>query len=242
MKQIVKVMCLAAMMISAGMSTQAQFRQSVFLNGMLPVGNWATDIKTANVPLKYTEVGKDAIIGFGLGYRASYRFNVGLGEVAPFVGVDAFWNMISSEWRTKYLDANSKAPSYINMPIMAGVSYFYNQLWNDITPYGEFAVGTDVMFITPEGAGKVNGIPFKKYAYKPSTDLAWMIGAGAYFGRHVSAGIYYYGLGTHTIDYTKNTLKDNEVANAQMQTAELNNAARQKRAVGAIGLRLGFHF
>lgn len=241
MKQIVKILTLAALMTVAGSAT-AQFRQSVFLNGALPIGQWASSIDATNVPLTYTEVGRDAIIGFGLGYRVSYRFNVGVGEVAPFVGIDACWNMISGKWRTKYLDANSTAPTYLNIPLMAGVSYLYDRLWNDITPYGEFAVGADMMFITPEGAGKVSNIPFKKYAYKPSTDLAWMLGVGAYFGRHVSAGVYCYGLGTHTVDYTSSTLKNNEAAQLQMTVAEALGAKREKRTVGMMAVRIGFHF
>ena len=241
MKQIVKILTLVALMAVAG-NASAQLRQSVFLNGVFPMGQWTSTFTSNTVPLTYTEVGKDAIVGFGLGYRVSYRFNVGVGEVAPFVGVDADWNMISGKWRTKYLDANSTAPSYFNIPLMAGVSYLYDRLWNDITPYGEFAVGADMMFITPEGAGKVNNIPFKKFAYKPSTDLAWMLGVGAYFGRHVSAGVYVYGLGTHTVDYTKATLKNNNYASAQMAIAETLGAARQKRNVGSLTLRIGFHF
>lgn len=241
MKKIVRVLCLVAL-IAGATASQAQFRQSVFLNGVLPMGNWTNKIDASNVPLGYTEAGKDASIGFGLGYRVSYRFNVGIGEVAPFVNADVFWNTISSNWNTKYLDANSVAPNYLNVPLMAGVSYFYDQLWNDITPYGEFGVGADMMLITPEGAGKVNGFEFKKFGYKPSISLCWMVGFGSYFGRHVSAGVYLYGLGTHTVDYSDNTLKKNEAANIQMTIANNTNAPRQKREVGALALRIGFHF
>ena len=242
MKSIVKVLGLTAIMALAGSHVQAQFRQSIFLNGNLPSGGWAKDIGASNVPLGYTEVGKDAIIGFGLGYRVSYRFDVGMGEVAPFVQADAYWNMISKTWRKKYLDANASAPSYINVPIMAGVSYLYDELWNDITPYAEFGIGADMMFITGEGAGKINGVEYKRFAYKPSTSLSWMLGLVAYFGRHVSAGIYYYGMGTHTIDYTSSTLKNNMLAKTQMDTDRAINAPRQTRSVGSFVLRLGFHF
>ena len=172
----------------------------------------------------------------------SYRFDVGMGEVAPFVQADAYWNMISKTWRKKYLDANASAPSYINVPIMAGVSYLYDELWNDITPYAEFGIGADMMFITGEGAGKINGVEYKRFAYKPSTSLSWMLGLGAYFGRHVSAGIYYYGMGTHTIDYTSSTLKNNMLAKTQLDTDRAINAPRQTRSVGSFVLRLGFHF
>lgn len=69
-----------------------------------------------------------------------------------------------------------------------------------------------------------------------------MIGAGAYFGEHVSAGLYYYGLGKHTIDYTQGTLDDNMAANAQVTANEAAGMGRQQRSVGSVMLRIGFHF
>ena len=241
MKKIVKVMCLAALMLSAGTMAQAQFRQSVFLNGNLPFFGRVSSNHTS-VPLTYEEIGKDASIGFGLGYRASYRFDVGVGEVAPFVGADIFWNMIKGKWRGIYLDSTFTTPTYLNIPIMAGVSYFYDELWNDITPYAEFVIGADLMIITREGLGASENNGTKYYAYKPNVALTWMIGAGAWFGRHVSAGIYYYGFGTHPIDYTSKTINKNAVAALQVNANELNGHGRETRSMGSLALRIGFHF
>jgi hypothetical protein len=229
-------------MTVAGTHAQAQFRQSIFLNGALPTGQFAKDVNTDRgilgdqVPLLREEIGKDATPGFGLGYRISYRFDVGMGEVAPFAQADFFWNVIGSKWSDKYIQAKGKSPNYFNIPIMLGVSYLYDELWNDITPYAEFAVGGDLFII---GSEKVT-IADKSYtyAYKPTVALSWMFGLGAYFGRHVSAGIYYYGLGKHNIDYTKGTLENNMYADLHNQTL----TSRQKRTVGSIMLRIGFHF
>lgn len=242
MKRLVKVICLAAVMTVAGTHAQAQFRQSIFLNGALPTGQFAKDVNTDRgilgdqVPLYREDIGKDATPGFGLGYRISYRFDVGMGEVAPFAQADFFWNFIGSKWSDKYIQAKGKSPNYFNIPIMLGVSYLYDELWNDITPYAEFAVGGDLFII---GSEKVT-IADKSctYAYKPTVALSWMFGLGAYFGRHVSAGIYYYGLGKHNIDYTKGTLENNMYADLHNQTL----TSRQKRTVGSIMLRIGFHF
>ena len=165
-----------------------------------------------------------------------------MGEVAPYVQADVFWNMINSDWRDKYMDADFSSPNYFNVPLLAGVSYFYDELWNDITPFGEFGVGADFMMITREGSGvSVNG-GNTYYAYKPNFAMAWMLGAGAWFGRHVSAGLYYYGLGTHPIDYTGKTLEKNATAAAQMAANELANHGREKRTVGTLAIRVGFHF
>lgn len=241
---IIKMMCLAALMVGLGTVANAQFRQSIYLNGNLPTGTFATSVSSSHttVPLGYEEVGKDASVGFGMGYRASYRFDVGLGEVAPFAQADLFWNMIGSEWRNKYMDVDYKTPNYFNIPVMAGVSYFYDELWNDITPFGEFGVGADLLMITREGKGVKENNGTLYYAYKSNFAMAWMVGAGALFGRHVSAGLYYYGLGLHPVDYTKRTLDKNSVAAAQVAFNEANNHGREKRDVGSLVLRIGFHF
>lgn len=244
MKRTVKMMCLAALMVGFGMSAQAQFRQSIFLNGNLPTGKFASSINSNHiVPLGYQEIGKDAALGFGAGYRASYRFDVGVGMVAPFLQADFLWNMIGSTWREKYMDEDYSTPTYFNIPIMAGVSYLYDELWNDITPYGEFGIGADMMFITSEGksASESNGLLY--YAYKPSTSFSWTLGLGAYFGNHFSAGIYYYGMGTHPVDYTQKTLDENAAAAAEVLYHEtVDGVKREKRTVGSVALRLGFHF
>ena len=244
------MVCLAALMAGIGMNAQAQFRQSIFLNGNLPTGDFGKSVSASSAaaleagkPLGYTQIGKDAGIGFGLGYRASYRFDVGVGMVAPFAQADLFWNMIDGNLRKAYLENDFATPTYFNVPVMAGVSYLYDELWNDITPYGEFGVGADLLWITREGKGANtnNGTLF--YAYKANVAFSWMLGFGAYFGRHVSAGLYYYGLGTHPIDYTKKTLDKNAIANADKITHEtVDDVKRETRNIGSIALRIGFHF
>ena len=226
MKRLVKVICLAAVMTVAGTHAQAQFRQSIFLNGALPTGQFAKDVNTDRgilgdqVPLYREDIGKDATPGFGLGYRISYRFDVGMGEVAPFAQADFFWNFIGSKWSDKYIQAKGKSPNYFNIPIMLGVSYLYDELWNDITPYAEFGVGGDLFIIGREKSDMF----LHTYAYKPSVALSWMIGAGAYFGRHVSAGIYYYGLGKHVISYTNKTYDSfSEIEKLMTEDAVIDN-------------------
>jgi len=240
MKRFVKVLCLTAMIMGVGTATQAQFRQSVYLNGNIPTGDFASSasansLSTNGVPLTYTEIGKDASVGFGLGYRASYRFDVGVGQVAPFANIDFLWNTIGGGWSDKYSDAYYTTPTYFNIPLMAGVSYIYDELpWDDIAAYGEFGIGTDFLWITSEGGTNKTTNLNEEYSYKANFAFAWMIGAGAYFGQHVSAGLYYYGLGTHNIDYTESTLDEHAWS--------ANTLPRERRSVGSVMLRLGFHF
>ena len=252
MKRIVKVLCLTAVLMSAYTVAQAQLRQSIFLNGNIPTGNFGSSasegpglnsIYDNGVPLTYEQIGKDASIGFGLGYRASFRFDVGVGMVAPFVNADFLWNTIASKWRDRYSDYYLTSPTYFNRPLLGGVSYIYDELpWNDISVFGEFGVGTDFFWITSEGTDKAKDGTYFKFAYKPTFSFAWMLGAGAFFGEHVSAGLYYYSLGSHNIDYTNGTLEDNSCASAQVSTNEAAGMGRQRRSVGSLMLRIGFHF
>ena len=243
MNRIVKVMCLTAVLALVGTSVNAQFRQSIFLNGALPTGQFASKVNSdrgllsGTVPLYREEIAKAATPGFGLGYRASYRFDVGMGEVAPFAQADVFWNFIKSEWSDKYIQAKGKAPNYFNIPVMVGVSYLYDELWNDITPYAEFGVGADLFIIGSEKAFFADNKTYT-FSYKPTAALSWMIGAGAYFGRHVSAGLYYYGLGKHVIGYTNKTYN----SFSELEKAVVDAGAIPTRTVGELALRIGFHF
>lgn len=234
---IIKVFCLAAFVLATGSIAQAQFRQSIFLDGVQPVGSFASTAIAADVPFGMRDMGKEAIIGFGAGYRASYRFDVGMGEVAPFAQADIFWNTIDGQWKDKFGGHKYSTPNYFNVPVMAGISYLYDELWNDITLYAEFGLGGDFFFITSEGTGKGN----ERYAYKPTVELAWMVGAGAYFGQHVSAGIYFYGLGKHYIDYTDKTIDNNTFAALDAAYYTTRNM-RESRTLGELALRIGFHF
>lgn len=237
MKQVVKVLSVAALMLFAGSNATAQFRQGVFLNGNIPTGNFASSISNASVPLMLGGIGREANIGFGAGYRASYRFDVGIGEVAAFVQADLFWNTIDGDIRDMYAGHNYKSPNYFNVPLLAGVSYLYDELWNDITPYAEFGLGADFFLITSEGTGKGN----ERFRYSATPSFAWMIGLGSYFGRHVSAGVYYYGMGKHYLSYTSKTLSNNTVASLDNTVYNLAST-RESRTVGSLAIRIGFHF
>lgn len=237
MKKItLRVLGLAVAMLVSASVAQAQFRQSVYLNGELPVGNFAKKVShTYSAPMGPSRIGKSATVGFGLGYRASYRFDVGMGMVAPFVNADFFWNFIGDGWSDEYVQANAKTPNYFNIPVMLGVSYLYDELWNDITPFAEFSIGADLFIIGSERSDKF----IYNYAYKPTFQqvLAWSVGIGSYFGEHVSVGLHYYGLGKHTVRVTQKTY-DN--FSTLMQTA-YDNAAVETRNVGMVALRIGFH-
>ena len=86
----------------------------------------------------------------------------------------------------------------------------------------------DIMIITKNGY--MNKYDNLWYAYKPDGKLCWSVGAGTYLGEYVSVGLYYTGLGNHRIEYTRKVVSPDQDFSAQ------------KRNIGELGLRVGFHF
>ena len=83
---IVKVLSLACVMLCLSNVSQAQLRWGFYINGVIPTGQFASDVKadyTSLVPLTMSDMGKGATLGFGGGVRATYHFDVGTGMVAP---------------------------------------------------------------------------------------------------------------------------------------------------------------
>lgn len=98
------------------------------------------------------------------------------------------------------------------------------------------------MFITKE-SGKIDLSPIGVYEwkmkYKTTGSFAWQIGAGSFFGEHVSAGIHYQGYGKHSIKYTDGTTLPTWYTN---MTNDDSDKKVQKRSIGLLSLRIGFHF
>lgn len=254
----IKALCLLAAFVSASFGAKAQLthlEQSIYLNFNAPTAQFNDDVAlnalNNQVPMTRFNAGKDAIFGFGLGYRVSYRFDVGFGEVSPYLHGDFQWNRVSGDMRDKYMNAgDGKAPNYFNIPLFVGVNYRY-QLTDIFTPFAEFGIGPDFFFITKE-SGKIvvpavgnPGDPGYaasydysfKLKYQTTTNVAFQIGVGCYFGQHVSASLHYNGYGKHAIKYNGNGPDDIILAAANAAATDT-----QTRSIGMLSLRIGFHF
>ena len=220
----IKTLCIAVVMAATGFTANAQLEQSVFLSGNIPTGRFATnyDPGTGIVLMGKSNIGKAATMGLGFGYRATYVFDVGFGEVAPFLNADFQWNRVKKGLRENYMRANASKPNYLNIPIMVGIGYRY-MLTDIIKVFGEFGIGANTFIITPEGNKSTIG--YLQYWTK-SPQLTWQLGGGAYFGSHVSASLHYYGLGSYSIYYKEN--RDSQIPEID--------------SFGSIVLRIGFHF
>ena len=250
MKKLIYV-CVALAAMSVATSSYAQgfsFKQSVSLVTMIPTGDFGKSVDlltyyngttTETYPvLGRDNVGKDAGLGLGLNYRAMMDFEVMMGNLSPFIEAGFMWNRISRDNRDKFDEARSTTPKYYNVPIMIGLQYSYD-LHSNVKPYGEFAIGTDLFFITREGKKDDAVVP--NFVYKTGAALAWQIGVGAYIGNRVSAGITYYGYGKHSVDYneSRTSFAGSTIANY----AYVENASHTVfRRIGCIALKVGFHF
>ena len=236
-------LCLVLALVFASYGAKAQLthlEQSIYLNFNAATAQFNDDV-TANavgdmIPMTRFNAGKNAGMGIGLGYRVSYRFDVGFGEVSPYIHGDFQWNRVKADVRDQYIDANDgKAPNYFNIPIYAGVNYRY-QLTEIFTPFGEFGIGPDFLMITKEeGTTTLTGN--FKLRYQTTCNVAWQIGAGCYFGQHVSASLHYSGYGKHAIKYTNGT-----TVPAPLQLADESVTKTPTRSIGLLTLRIGFHF
>lgn len=220
---IFKALCISAALLFGAHSAQAQIEQSVYLNGSIPTAQFNDPVAvnmTLNQPMTKAQYGQAASVGIGLGYRVGYVFDIGFGYVTPFLNADLQWNQIKSSVRDEFTSARCDIPQYFNIPIMLGVNYRY-ELTDVFTLFGEFGLGDDIFIGTQEGWTNI------LYKYKTSSAMAWEIGAGSFFGDHVSLGIHYYGLGKHSIDYSNHDNSADPVVTRKM---------------GSLALRIGFHF
>lgn len=250
----IKSLCLAVAFVFSGFAANAQLthlEQSVFLNFNAPSPNFGGDLSNepfSGVPLTRFRAGSCAGFGFGLGYRITYRFDVGFGEISPYIHADANLNWVKSDIRDDFMTKanDGTAPKYINIPIFVGVNYRY-QLDEIFTPFAEFGLGPDFFFITKEKGtvntpinqldGTTETIGDFNLKYQSSSKIAFQLGLGCYFGEHVSVSFHYSGYGKRAIKYTAKT----EIPEA-LAEIEAADTGVQSKNVGLFSFRIGFHF
>ncbi|MBR0074047.1 MAG: hypothetical protein IJP95_09455 [Bacteroidales bacterium] len=204
MKKANRILVIAALLL-IGFSANAQRhrgsdRMGEFYFGfdaVAPLGefNKAADAIGAGYPvypLDGDHVGTSASMGIGFSFKYSFTFSIidDQCSAGPFVGIDLAWNNLDKKVRNVFNDVKADKPNYINMPIMVGANgrYYFNDIFG---VSAEFGIGADMLYITPQGWSDV------KQKYGTDFSMAWQVGAGVYFGRHVNLGIHYYSFGTH---------------------------------------------
>lgn len=226
----IKSLTLIAAFLLGGYYANAQlknFEMSLFINGNIPAGEFGQRVSPVPPMLK-DNMGQGAMIGIGGAYRASYHFDIGYGEVTPFLEGNVQWNALKGDMRDDYAYAQCDAPNYINIPLYFGVNYRY-QLTDIFTPFVEGGLGGDFLMITHES---VNNTDLR---YKPTAAFAWEVGLGTYLTSHVSFSFHYMGYGKHAIEYTESS------GNAA-QNMGYTDPGVVLRSLGTCTFRIGFHF
>lgn len=191
--------------------------------GAMPMGNFA---KVSTPPLlspsitAFGENNGNAVMGAGMGFKAGYQFDFGMGI---FISVDAVWNQLNKDMRTSYNDASKTKPNYINSPIMLGLDYkcYFGGVFG---LYAEGAAGIGLMYVTPEGWSD------NMTNFKLSTAFSWQAGGGILLGEHFSLGVHYYMYGNHSIEIKDPT------------TVQSLFISPRKQNVGNLVFRLGLVF
>jgi len=244
-----KGLCVALAMVFAGLGAQAQqLELSGYFNGMLPVAEFNDDVTVMMgdqfTPINLSGIGKGASAGIGGSLRVGLWLDVGANNwLLPYFEGSFLWNSTKSKYRDVYdnnslnaeLKSTPSVPNYFNIPLLVGVKYRYD-LTDIIRPFAEMSIGFDLLFISSNGYSGVTsseGVSnYLHYSYKPSGALAWSMGAGTYLGQNVSVGLYYLNLGAHRIEYTSRSYNDGDDVTYNVE----------KRHLGELALRVGFHF
>lgn len=258
---IFKRLIVAAVVVMCGITAQAQIEQAISFNLSLPTGDFNDNVDLSNLgptagkfsPMSREYIGTNATVGIGGSYRIGYIFDVGFGEVTPYAEGSFLWNQIRKKERNLYDDNHqARKPQYFNIPILLGVNYRYH-LTEIITVFGEFGLGYDIFIAGSEGWKNRTGDPY--FNYKCKGALAWQIGVGSFFGKYVTVGIHYYGLGNHIIEYGSGSSDPNAYLGPNPEGMAINpDPAHQyyshpqdkektvKRSLGSLMLKIGFHF
>ncbi|MBR1793215.1 MAG: outer membrane beta-barrel protein [Bacteroidales bacterium] len=218
-----KSIVMAAVLIACSATANAQLESGIYFDLTIPTGSFAKDVNA--IPFGQSNIGKDAVVGIGATYRASYDFDIQVGHIAPFAEISLLWNRISSDNRDQFDKVDGSAPNYFNIPLMLGINYKYplNEL---LQPYGEFGIGTDLFMTSKESfKGPLGTV---KYKYSSTFNLCWQIGAGVIVGQYFSAGLTYMNMGRHKMKHSS--------------SSDGGNIGTEKRSLGAVMVRLGFHF
>ena len=157
----IKSLCLAVVFICASFGAKAQQTEtSVFINATLPVGQFNDqvslfdDIENTFTPMNRTNVAQAAAGGIGFTARFGMWFDVGVGQLQPFVEASFLWNNSRKYVRDSY-DNNERndimqsyptAPQYFNIPVMLGLKYRYD-ITADLRPFAELSIGYDLLII-----------------------------------------------------------------------------------------------
>ncbi len=222
MNRTLVVFVLMFLILTTSTKVFSQIENAFYLGAAFPTGKFGKTPSNATAPLYKYNIAKGATVGLDLGYRFSYKFDIGedAGAVLPFFEANFMWNSLKSSLKEIYEDSSFSKPNYYNIPLLLGVQYRY-EFSKLLTFFGEFGLGFDLFSISSEKG-------YTKVKYKTTGAFAWEIGCGTFIGKNVSLGLHYYNFGKHKIMYRG----EDVVLGTRTET----------RNIGEFVVRLGLHF
>ena len=202
---ILSVLTAVMIFLSADLSAQTN-GFSLHIGGTMPMGSFA---QSSNAFLDYGSGQAAAANGFAIGAKAQYSFPIPIvRRLKAMLTVDLLYNGMQNEAKNNLegygnMDGyfETSAPSYYNIPIMAGGNLSPLVL-GPIKLYGEIGMGVNFRMVSDMQRVfevKASDGSTRQFAGTVSFDnaatFAFQLGIGLCFLNRVSVGLSYYNLG-----------------------------------------------
>lgn len=197
MKNVKKLMTLAAVILGFAASASAQNGFTLRAGGNFPVGAFNNGENAAELALSNPEATLGgAAIGFNAGVK--YQFGV-VGNLSGFATADFFYNGLKGDIKDAWKGDNENItlPSYMNMPVMLGLNYTILDIIGT-TLWAEAGAGANFRSISKSAAEGAVGTLISgntETVYNLATTFAWQAGIGVSIDNTVTLGLHYYGFG-----------------------------------------------
>lgn len=176
------IAAIAALVMGMGVANaQGTIRAGVGL----PMGTFA---KGTNVDWGVLAGSENGVSALGFNAGVEYRIPMVSGLSLMFTG-DIMYNSLTSEAKTNLKNLNCTAPSYLNIPLMAGAN-FNLDMGKSLALFVEGGLGLNVRLLTGAKIPIIGDVSFK-----PAFTFAFQGGAGIKFQGRYSLGVNYYVLG-----------------------------------------------
>jgi len=229
-----KGILVAILLLVMAMGLRAQHSEtSIYINGILPLGQYGSMVENPiPVPFDRQHIAKGATMGVGASFGWGYKIDIGFGLLEPNAEAGFNWNGSNREIRTTFEDSivnneRPAVPNYFNVPILIDLKYIY-EFTDVFKPFVHVGFGVDFLFIGNNG---YRDVATKYYRYKPTGSFCWQAGIGTYLTDLLSISVQYEGMGQHLIDYTGSSA-----------VAPGDDMKTERRNIGCMNFRLGFHF
>lgn len=197
MKNVTKMMVLAAIILGCSASAFAQNGLTLRLGGNFPIGTFGKGEGAAELALSNSNATAG---GAAIGFNAGLKYQLGVANnLSAFATADLFYNGLKGDIKEAWKgdSENITLPSYMNMPIMAGLNYTLLDL-DGATLWAEAGAGVNFRCITKSSAEAALGTiasSSTETTYNLATTLAWQAGIGVSLDNTITLGLHYYGFG-----------------------------------------------